>query len=87
MSDRLYLLKDIEKRKTKPFIMANECLANEIFPIIKEKYPEAIMVKLEKVQYIALTRRGKTNLHKLLLMRKEKHERIIREIDICISEI
>lgn len=82
-----YIKNSFEKRKTKPAFMYDEELAEQIFPFIKEIYPEVIMSKWLEVQYFAATDRQKKTLRKL--MRDAMGKRIVElaEIQKAIEEL
>lgn len=82
-----YNLREIRKHKGAPFQMANEELADEQFPYIKEEFPEAVMVKYDIVQYIIVTKRARTALIKRLMASKEKHENYIAELEKAVNEL
>ena len=82
-----WTIREINKRKGVPHYMANEELADKIFPGIKEEFPDAIMVKLGIDQFIAVNKRSKNVLIKRLTIRKEGYEQCIREINSAIEQI
>lgn len=82
-----YTLKDINKRKGSPYHMSNEDLADNLFPYIKDKFPEAIMVKYGMEQYITITKRAQNVLVKHLYARKIEHQKRINEIDSAIEKL
>lgn len=79
-----YNLREIRKRKGMPFRLANEEVADEQFPYIKEEFPEAVMVKCDIDQYIVVTKRARSALIKQLERRKEKYEQLISELEKAI---
>ncbi len=82
-----WTIKNINKKKGTPYYMANEELADKIFPFIKEEFPDAIMIKLGIDQFIAVNKRSKNALIKRLNIRKEGYEQCIKEIDSAILSI
>lgn len=82
-----YFLNDIEKSKSRPYIIGNEELTDKIFLYVKEKYPEALLFKLENQQYIVISNRGKNKLLKMLQKRKEQYEKSLQKIDNAISKL
>lgn len=81
-----YMLKEINAHKGIPFQMSNEEIADEMFPFIKEYFPDALLVKHDIDQYIVVTTRGKNVLIKQLESRKKKHLQEIESIDyiLCV---
>lgn len=82
-----YLLKEIRSHKGVPYQMANEEYADEMFPYVKQIYPEAQMVKYDIEQYIVVTKRARTALIKLLRASQAKHENCIAEIERAVNEL
>lgn len=80
-----YALKEIRRRKGKPYQMANEEYADALFPYVKQIFPEAQMVKCDIAQYIVVTKRAQTALIELLSDAKTKHENYIAEINAAID--
>jgi hypothetical protein len=81
----VWAVKEINKRKGTPHHMANEELADDIFPFIRDQFPEAIMVKLGIGQFITVSKRGQNALIKRLKSRKEAHEKDINELNYAIE--
>lgn len=82
-----YMIEEIRSRKGTPYQMANEDLADEMFPYIRGEFPEAQMVKQGIGQYIVVTKRARTALIKLLVDSKAKHENYIAEIEKAVNEL
>lgn len=86
-----YTLKEINKRKGTPHYIANEELADDIFPYIKEEFEGAIMVKIHTEsyceQFIVVTKRAQNSLIKQLKTRKDNYERCIKEVDSALKAI
>lgn len=82
-----YMLKEIRSHKGTPYQMANEEYADEMFPYVKQIYPEAQMVKYDIGQYIVVTKRARTALIKLLGVSRAKHKNYIAEIDKAVNEL
>ena len=82
-----YALGEIEKNINKPYIMANEELADELFPEVKKIYSNAKMVKLGIGQYITVSKKAEKDIIKRLKAERENHEKKIKEIDYCICSI
>ena len=85
----LYLLKEMEKKPNSIHMMGNRELADYCYPHIKEKYPEAVLIKREGIQYIALTDKAKRKLKKKLegLKASLKAELLALEESIAILEV
>ena len=86
-----WTVKEITKRKETPHYLANEELADDIFPFIKEEFPEALMIKVKTEsygeQFIVVTKRAQNALVKHLKARKDNYERCIKEVDSAIKSI
>lgn len=82
-----YIIKEINKDKEKPFKMANEELADEMFPYIQKEFPEAKIYKYDYYQFIVISKRGKNALIKRMKSLKEEHEKKIKQIDQLLSEL
>ena len=62
----LHFVKEIEKSPNSIYQMGNEELADCCYMHIKEKYPEAVLIKREGIQYFALNDKAKRKLKKKL---------------------
>lgn len=86
-----WAVKEISKRKGTPHYMANEELADDIFPYIQEEFPDALMVKVNTEsygeQFIVVTKRAQNALIKRLKARKDNYERCIQEVDSALMAI
>lgn len=86
-----YTLREINKKKGTPYHMANEELADDIFPYIMEEFKDAIMVKIKtesySEQFIVVTKRAQNALAKRLKARKDNYLRCIQEVDSAIESI
>ncbi|MDR2023998.1 MAG: hypothetical protein LBQ71_12345 [Hungatella sp.] len=82
-----YYLKELRNRKGSPYGMANEALADDFFPYVQAEFPEAIMVKQGIGQYIAVTKRARTELLKRFQVSKLEHEKAISEIERVIQTL
>lgn len=87
----VWAVKEINKRKGMPYYLANEELADDIFPHIKEEFPDALMIKVNTQsygeQFIVVTKRAQNALIKRLKARKDNYEKCIREVDSAIKSI
>ena len=87
----VWAVKEISKKKGTPYYLANEELADDIFPYIKEEFPDALMVKVNTEsygeQFIVVTKRAQNALIKCLRARKDNYERCIKEVNSAIESI
>lgn len=87
----VWTVKEISKKKGTPNYMANEELADDIFPYIKEEFPDSLMIKLKTEsfgeQFIVVTKRAQNALIKRLKARKDNYERCIKEVNSAIEAI
>lgn len=79
-----YVLKEIASNISMPFEMANEELADDVFPYIKRAFPNAIMVKCGIEQYVVVNDRARNALIKQLEGRRKK---LLEEVDQMESVI
>ena len=82
-----YNLKEIRRHKGIPFDLANETLADEQFPYIKQDFPGAQMIKYDICQYIIVTDRARKVLIKRLDALKTKYETWIQKLDEVIKQL
>jgi len=86
-----YMLREINKHKGTPYYMSNEELDDDIFPYIKDKFPDAIMVKLKtksySEQFTVVTKRAQNAMIKQLKARKDNYLRCIKEVDSALNAI
>jgi len=80
-------LNELRKHKSSPYCLANEEIADEMFPFVQVEFPNAIMVKQGISQYIVVSKRAKTSLLKKFQDSKDKHAKAILEIDNVIHEL
>lgn len=62
----LYFLKEMEKKPNSIHMMGNHELADYCYPRIKEKHPDAVLIKTDRMQYFALNDKAKRKLKKKL---------------------
>ena len=67
-----YFLKELLKRKTQPYRMANRPLADELFKRFKGEYPGASIHYYDIAQFICMDQRARRNLVKLLKAQEER---------------
>lgn len=82
-----YIIKQINKSKGKPFEMANEALADEMFPYIQKHFPSAEIFKFDIMQYIVISKRAKNILIKNFKELKQKKESELEEIKLLLDEL
>lgn len=82
-----YILEEIGEHKGIPFQMANEALADEIFPYIQTAFPNALMVKLGIAQYIAVTAQARSALADQMRDQQEKHLQEAEAIAQILSDL
>lgn len=66
MDSVAYTSREIRKRKSKPYQMANEPLAEEMLPYLQKEFPEMRIVKFGIVQWLVKDQRAGKNLEKQL---------------------
>lgn len=82
-----YILKEVNEHRGTPFQMANEEIANEMFPYIQMAFPNAQMVKQGIAQYITVSTRAKNVLIKQMELHKAHHLKEVDVIDHILSEL
>ena len=68
-----YVLEEIGGHKEIPFQMANEAIADEIFPHIQTIFPNAKMIKFGIAQYITVTAQAGNALAGQMEIRRSRH--------------
>lgn len=79
-----YMLRELFKRKTKPYIMANKNLSKDFFETFKKTYPKASIHFYEYSQFICLDDKARKNLIKQL---KAQRQKLQKQIDCTINLI
>lgn len=82
-----YYLQELRSSKEMPYTMANEELADELFPHVKAIYPCATMVKIGTGQYIVVTGHARNILLKKLAASRVGHENCIAKIEKAVNEL
>jgi len=80
-------MRDLRKQKGKPFCLANEEVADEMFPYVLAEFPGATMVKQGISQYIVVSKRARNDLIKRFQASKRIHEREITGIEKAVNEL
>lgn len=85
----LYFLKEMEKKPNSIHMLGNRELADYCYPRIKEKYPDAVLIKRNSMQYFALNDKAKRKLKKKLegLKRELNAELLALEESIASLEV
>lgn len=82
-----YILKEINEHSGTPYQMANEEIADEMFPYIQMEFPNARIAKLGITQYIVVTTRAKNVLIRQMELREEKHLQEVTIIEQMLSDL
>lgn len=94
MSDRLmeivaYTSREIRKRKSKPYQMANRPLAEEMFPYLQKEFPELQMVKFGTMQWLVVDQRAGKRLEKqlgeMIAKRREEIDELQQALELLQS--
>ncbi len=80
-------MRDLRKQKGKPFCLANEEVADEMFPYVLVEFPGAVMVKQGIGQYIVVSKRARTDLIKRFQASRLIHEKEIVDIEKAVNEL
>lgn len=81
-----YFKKELLKRKTKPYVMANRELAQELFARFKLEQPEASIHFLDIQQFICYDKRARKSLAKMLKEQLQRKEAELQELKDLIAE-
>lgn len=84
---RDFYMNELRSRRTQPYGMANEELADAFFPYVKAEYPDAMLIKYGYHQYITVTERARTALISILAASKANHENFIIEIEKAVNQL
>jgi len=82
-----WVIEKINKRKHRPYYMANEELADDIFPGIQAEFPDAKMIKYGISQYITVTKRAENALIRDLEKDITKHFESISKLQSAIKRL
>lgn len=82
-----YFKRELMKRKTKPYHMANEDLAKELFNRFRLEAPEASIHFSGISQFICMDSRARRNLSKMLTEQLKKREQELQELKNLIAEV
>lgn len=79
--------KEQQQRKTMPYRMSNEELAQEYYKAFKEEYPTATLHTYGITQYICQDKRARKNLVKMLKEQQAQQEDALQRTKNLIYEI
>ena len=82
-----YFKRELMKRKTKPYNMANKELADELFNRFVLEAPDATIFYWNTSQFICYDHRARKNLSKILKDSLAKKERELQELKDLITEV
>ena len=82
-----YIIKEINESKGTPYQIANEELADEIFPYLKKEFPDIQMVKYDVYQWFVVTKRAGNTLKKQLEEMILNHNYSISELKKTINKL
>lgn len=83
----MFHLREQLKRKTYPYVWANEELAYEYYEMLKKSYPEASIHEEGITQYICLDKRARKRLINMLEKHVAENQRTIEAIEKTIAEV
>lgn len=82
----IYFKKELLKRKTKPYIMANKELSQELYTQFKTEHPDASIHFWGMSQYICYDKKARKNLSKMLKEKLERKEVELQELKDLIAK-
>lgn len=82
-----YFKKEQAKRRTMPYTMSNEELAQEYYKAFKEEYPTATLHSYDIMQFICQDKRARRNLVKILKEQQARQEDALQRTKNLIYEI
>lgn len=83
----IYFKKELLKRKTKPYVMANKELSQELFSQFKLEYPDASIHFYGTQQYICYNKKARNNLAKMLNEKLQRKEKELQELKNALISI
>lgn len=81
-----YFKKELLKRKTKPYMMGNRVLSQELFTQFKLEYPDASIHFFGMNQYICYDKKARKNLSKMLKEKLQRKEVELQELKNLIAQ-
>jgi len=82
-----YTIAEIKKRKGTPYHMANENLANELYPYIKNEFENVKMIKCGIEQWFVVTESAKKKLIKQLEQHIVTERKMLIELQSAINRL
>lgn len=82
-----YTVNEIKRRKGNPYHMANEALADELYPYIKNIFPDMQMIKYGTSQWFIVSKRAKNSLKKQMEHKITEHKRALVDIQSVINRL
>lgn len=82
----IYFKKELLKRKTKPYVMGNKELSQELFTQFKLEHPDASIHFYGTQQYICYNKKARNNLAKMLKEKMERKEKELQELKNLIAQ-
>lgn len=81
-----YCLREIKKRKTVPYGLACDEVADGLFPAVKAIYPNAKMYRYDICQWITVSPAAEKKLKKMFEEMIKKREQEIQELERMLLE-
>lgn len=75
-----YVKSEVKKQKKGPYCMANEMLADAVYSLLKEEFPEVQMVKCGDMQWFLKSDKDKSYMKKKMSADIRKKEQEIKEL-------
>jgi len=82
-----YTIKEIKKKIGTPYHMASESLADDLYPYVKENFPDAEMIKCGIEQWFVVSDRAKNKLRKQLEEKIVTQKKMLTELQCAINKL
>lgn len=82
-----YTITEIKKKKGTPYHMANEKLADELYPYIQNEFRDVQMIKYGVTQWFVVSERAKNKVKKQLENKIVEHNQALVEIQGAVNKL
>lgn len=82
-----YFKKELLKRKSKPYVMGNKELSQELFTQFKTEHPDSSIHFYGTQQYICFDKKARNNLAKMLNEKLQRKEEELQELKNALISI
>lgn len=82
-----YTINQIKKKQGSPYHMASESLADDLYPYVKNTFPDAKLVKCGIEQWFVVSNRAKNRLIRQLEENIVTHRKMVTELESAIDRL